>query len=102
MSSKPKRPPARTPEAQEKRLINLAVQLAEKQLEEGTASTQVITHFLRLATERERTEREILKAQRELMEAKTDSIRSQKRTEELYQRALDAMRIYSGGVDEDV
>ena len=102
MSSNSKRPPARTPEAREKQLINLAVNLAEKQLIEGTASAQVITHFLRLATERERTEREILKSQKELMDAKTESLRSQKRTEELYQQALDAMRIYSGNVDEDV
>ena len=103
MSSKPKRPPAKTPEAREKQLINLAVNLAEKQLIEGTASAQVITHFLRHATEREKTEREILKSQRELMEAKTESLRSQKRTEELYQKALDAMRIYGGGVsDEDL
>ena len=102
MPSKSKRPPAKTPEAREKQLINLAVNLAEKQLIEGTASAQVITHFLRLATEREKTEREILKSQRELMEAKTESLRSQKRTEELYQKALDAMRIYGGVSDEDL
>ena len=101
MSSKLKRPPARTPEAREKQLINLAVNLAEKQLIEGTASAQVITHFLKLATERERTEREILRSQKELMDAKTESLRAQKRTEELYQKALDAMKIYSGGVSDE-
>lgn len=105
MSSKPKKePPARTPEARENQLISLAVDLAEKQLREGTASAQVITHYLRLGTTRERVEREILEEQKKLLEAKTESLQSQKRTEELYKKALDAMRVYSGGgnTDEDL
>lgn len=97
-------PPATTPKARENQLIALAVDLAEKQLKEGTASAQVITHYLKLASTRERIEENILRKQKDLLEAKTESLKSQKRTEELYQNALDAMMIYSGngGRDENV
>lgn len=87
---------ARTPEERENQLIALAVDLAEKQLMEGTASSQVITHYLKLATERERLERDILAEQRKLVAAKTEAIESAKQTEELYRDALNAMRAYSG------
>lgn len=93
---KKRRPPARTPEARENQLINLAVELAEKQLQDGTASSQVITHFLKLGTTRERLEKEILQEQKELLKAKTEAMQSAKRVEELYKNALDAMRAYSG------
>lgn len=104
MPRKKNPPPATTPQARENQLIALAVDLAEKQLKEGTASAQVITHYLKLASTRERIEEDILRKQKDLLEAKTESLKSQKRTEELYQNALDAMRIYSGngGRDENV
>lgn len=88
--------PAVTPEGREKQLISLAVDLAERQLEEGTASAQVITHYLKLATTRERIENEILEKQKELISAKTEALQSAKRVEELYSNALAAMRAYSG------
>ena len=102
MPKTPKRVPARTSQARENQLIALAVDLAEKQLREGTASAQVITHYLKLGSTRERIEKEILQEQKALLQAKTENLQSQKRTEELYRNALDAMRIYSGGGrDED-
>lgn len=85
-----------TPEAREQQLIALAVDLAEQQLLDGTASSQVITHYLKLATEKEKTEREILKKQVELLEAKTENLKSAKRIEELYTEAMDAMKEYRG------
>ncbi len=95
--------PALTPEARENQLISLAVDLAEKQLQEGTASSQVITHYLKLATTREKTEREILEKQKELISAKTEALKSAKHVEELYAEAIKAMRSYGGhdDVDED-
>lgn len=93
--SKPIRP-ALTPEGRENQLISLAVDLAEKQLQEGTASSQVITHYLKLGTTKERIEREILEKQKELITAKTEALKSQKRVEELYAEALTAMRRYNG------
>lgn len=88
--------PASSPEAREKQLISLAVNLAEKQLMEGTASSQVITHYLKLGSTREQLETEIREKQKELIEAKTEAIQSAKRIEELYSDALDAMKNYSG------
>lgn len=88
--------PAMTPEARENQLIALAVDLAEQQLMDGTASSQVITHFLKLATEKEKTEREILKKQVELLEAKTENFKSSKRIEDLFEQAMEAMKEYRG------
>lgn len=90
------RPPATTPEGRENQMISLAVDLAEKQLRDGTASAQVITHYLKLASTKEKLEQEKLLKENELLKAKTDNIQSQKKAEELYQNALDAMRSYSG------
>lgn len=93
---KKRMPPATTPEARENQLIALAVDLAEKQLSNGTASSQVMTHFLKLGSSRDRIERENLKEKNKLLKAQTESIRSEKRVEELYEEALNAMRSYSG------
>lgn len=95
--------PAFTPEAREGQLIALAVDLAEKQLREGTASSQVITHYLKLGSTKERIEKEILEKQKELISAKTEALHSAKRVEELYAEAINAMKKYSGhgGHDED-
>ena len=95
-SGQRKMKPAMTPEFRENQLISLAVDLAERQLMEGTASSQVITHYLKLGTQKERIEREILEKQKELIEAKTENLQSAKRIEELYSKALDAMRSYGG------
>lgn len=98
-----KRRPALTPEARENQLISLAVDLAEKQLMEGTASSQVITHYLKLGSTKERIEKEILEKQKELITAKTEALQSAKRVEELYTDAIKAMRQYSGvgNVDDE-
>lgn len=88
--------PGLTPEARENQLISLAVDLAERQLIEGTASSQVITHYLKLGSTKEKIEKEILERQKELLEAKTQALQSAQRVEELYENALDAMRLYSG------
>jgi hypothetical protein len=93
---KKRRPSASTPEARENQLISAAVDLAEKQIADGTASSQVITHFLKLGSTKERIEKEILESQKELIIAKTENLRSAKRIEELYENALGAMKKYSG------
>lgn len=93
--------PALSPEARENQMISLAVDLAEEQLMNGTASAQVITHFLRLGSTKERIEKEILEKQKDLISAKTESLQSAKRMEELYNNALEAMKRYSGQGDTD-
>lgn len=98
VESKPRkrRPSARTPEARENQLISLAVDLAEKQIIEGTASSQVMTHYLKLGSTKEKLEKGLLEQQMMLMQAKTEAIQSAKRIEELYKNALNAMRMYTG------
>lgn len=92
----PQTRPGLTPESRENQLIALAVDLAEKQLREGTASSQVITHYLKLGSTTARLEKQILEKQKDLITAKTDEIQSRKRSEELYADAMKAMRRYSG------
>lgn len=88
--------PALTPEARENQMISLAVDLAEKQLMEGTASSQVITHYLKLGSTKERLEKEKLEEENKLLRARTESLQSAKRVEELYAAAITAMKRYSG------
>lgn len=82
-------------------LIAKAVDLAEEQIESGRASAQVITHYLKLGTTRERLEQERIKQENELLKAKVESLASAAKVEELYDRALKAMRSYSGHPEED-
>lgn len=92
---------AQSPEGREKQMIALAMDLAEQQIREGTASSQVISHFLKLGTEREKTERKILRLQEKLVKAKTDAYKSAAESSEMYRNAIAAMRKYSGNGDDD-
>lgn len=94
--SRSRRPPATTPESRENQLISSAVDLAEKQMNEGTASAQVITHYLKLGSSREKLEQERMRQEVALMEAKRENMASAQRVEELYGAAIDAMRAYAG------
>lgn len=88
--------PALTPEARQNQLISLAIDLVEKRLIEGTASSQETTHFLKLASTKAHLEEQILEKQKDLIEAKTKSLQSTERIEELYKEAMSAFRRYSG------
>lgn len=88
---------ARTAKARERSIINLAVDLAEEKLRNGTASSQLICHFLKLATERERLENERIRGDLKLTEAKIKQTEKSINSEELYAKAIEAMRMYSGG-----
>lgn len=94
---KPRRP--KTEAGREKQMVALAVDLAEQQLRDGTASAQVITHYLKLGTEREKLERAILKEQRDLITEKTKALKSAAHMEELYAQAIEAMKTYGGGTE---
>lgn len=93
--SRPRRP-ATTPEGREGQLVSLAVDLAEQQLTQGTASAQVISHYLKLGSTREQLEQDRLRQENELLKAKVEQLASTKRIEELYEDALNAMRTYAG------
>lgn len=94
--------PALTPEARENQLIAMTMDRVEEQLMNGTASSQILTHFLKLATVKANLEMEKLKHETKLLEAKTESLQSAKRMEELYDKAINAMRDYSGQGNVDV
>ena len=93
--------PALTPEARENQLISLAVDLAEQQLRDGTASSQVISHYLKLGSTKASLEKEKLERENELLRAKAESLQSAQRSEEVYKEALKAMRTYSGQITDE-
>jgi hypothetical protein len=90
-----------SPEADENQLISLSIDAAKKMLVEGTAPTSIVLHYLKLATTRERMEREMMATQKELMEAKKQALESQAKVEQLYADAMKAMQRYSGYGDQD-
>ena len=87
---------AMSPEARENQMIALAMDAAEQQLRDGTASSQVITHFLKLASSTERLEKRIKEQQANMLEAKTSQLKSMEKQEEMYTNAINAMRTYQG------
>ena len=95
-SESSKRRPATTPEGRENQLISLAVDLAEKRLRDGTASAQEITQLLKLGSSRERLEQQRLMYENQLVQAKIEQMASAQRVEDLYAKAIDAMRSYAG------
>lgn len=95
-SSPQKYRPALSPEADESQMISLAMDLVRKRLREGTASSQETTHFLKLGSLNAKCERENLILQNQLLKAKTDAIQSAAHSDELYQKALNSFRRYSG------
>lgn len=95
-------PPARTPEGRERQLVSLAVDLAEKQLREGTAKSSVIVHFLKLGSSMADLERQELIYQTEMLKAKAEAIKSQKDIAELYTKAIDAMGSYRPSKGEEL
>ncbi len=92
--------PAKTVGGRESQLIGMAIDLAAKQLSDGTASSQVMTHFLKIGTMRAKLEMEKLQQENKLLEAKTEALASGQRVEELYKEALEAMRSYRGDENE--
>ncbi len=98
---KPRSLPALDPEARENQLIALADSLAEEKLRDGTASNQLIIHYLRLGSTKERLEKEKLEKENELLRAKTEALESAKRSEELYAEAIKAITRYTGHYEDE-
>lgn len=96
-------PPARSPEAREQEMMSLAMDLVEKRLREGTATSQETTHFLKLASTRQQQEQMLLEEEIKLKRAKTEAIESGKNVQELYTNAIKAMSTYRGlSREEDI
>ena len=94
--------PATTPESRANQLVSLAYDLAERQLREGTASSQVITEFLKLGSTENKLKMEKLEAENEFLRAKAEKLQSEKRSEELFAEAIKAMSRYQGQNVEEV
>lgn len=92
----------KTPEARENFLINLAMDLAEKKLRDGTASSQVLTHFLTLATMKEQLQNEKLRSDLEVARAKIKQIEMQEDIKVLYENAMTAFKSYGGYQDDEI
>lgn len=101
MSTRKSHRPATTPQGRENQLISLASDLAEKQLREGSATSQVMTHYLKLGSSRERLEQEKLHQENLLLSVKIEAVASGQRIESMYEEALKAMKAYSGQDTED-
>lgn len=89
-----RRTPAKTPEQRENQLIAKAVDLAERQLEEGTASAQVITHYLKLGSTREKLEQEMIGLRNKHLQAQTEALAAQGQLSDLIEAAMAAFRSY--------
>ena len=99
-SSSPQFSPAADPEERENQMISLAVNLAEQQLREGTASSQVIVHYLKLASTRNKLEEEKIRYETAMLQAKKDALNKSGQLQELMDNALAAFRSYSGNTEE--
>lgn len=93
--------PALTPEARENRLIAKAYDLVEQRLDDGTATSQETTHFLKLGSAKAKLELEKLRKETDLLVSKKEALDSAKRMEELYSEALNAMKRYGGHYNEE-
>lgn len=98
----PLRPPATTPQARENQLIGYAVDLVERQLLDGTASSQVLSHFLKLATVKEQLERQKLENETLLLKARVNSISAEGDMSKLLDDALNAFKGYQPTPSEEV
>ena len=94
--SERRRKPATSPEFREQEISSLAYDLAEEQIRGGNASSQVITHFLKMGSRREQLEQQRISHENDLLQVKRKAIEDQARIEELYIGAIDAMRSYGG------
>ena len=100
MSDRIVRRPALTPETRENQLIAEAIDLVEQRILNGTASSQETTHFLKLGSTKAQYEKEVLKMQRDLMQAKIDNIKSYEKNEEFQQQVIEMFKKYSGEEDD--
>lgn len=94
--------PATTPEGREDQMIAYAIDLAEQQLRNGTASSQVITHYLKLGSLKEKLDKQKLEEEIKLLRAKTEAIKAEKDRDVLYAQAIEAMRRYTPHSSDDI
>jgi hypothetical protein len=87
--------PAINDEDQESKLIALAFSQAQKELEQQTASSQVVTHFLRLGSQRAKIELQKLTLENQLLEEKIISERRAQDLSDSVQQVIAALKSYT-------
>lgn len=92
--------PLMSVQAREEQIAGYALDCAERQIREGTASPSVLVHFLRATSTKEALERQLLEQQNELLRVKRESAELQMQSESKYNEALQAFRGYSGTSEE--
>jgi hypothetical protein len=100
-SVKQRRAPAKTAEGRESQLTSLAYDQAEAELLEKKASSQTLHHFLVQGSTKHKLEKEKLERENELLKAKVEALKSAQSQDELYEKAINAMRRYNGSSEED-
>lgn len=93
-------PPATTQEGRDAQLIDLAYRLTEQRMRDGTASSQEIVHFLRLATEKTKLEEEKLRHETQLLESKSKALDNASRDNTDYARVIAHLKFYKGLEDD--
>lgn len=91
-----KRAPARTPEDRENQLMAAAVDLVEKQIAEGTVSSQVLSHYIRMSSTRNRLEEQKLRYETERLRVQNENEVLAREREEDYAKVLQALQAYRG------
>ena len=91
-------PPSVNHEDREKELIAMAENLAVQRIMDGTASNQLLVHFLKENTVRARLEREKLEEEIKNIKAKTKAVETSGDLDAKYQEVLDTMKAYRGVV----
>lgn len=97
-----RRSPAKTPEERESILVSMAMDRIEQQIADGTASSQVLTHFAKLGSSRESLEQERLRNENEVLRKKVETMQAAVDVKNLMTEALKAFRGYSGEDEEPV
>jgi hypothetical protein len=93
---KSRQAPGTTIESRENQIIRLAYDLVEKRIRDGSATSQEVTEFVRMGSTKAQLEKSRLERENQLLTAKTESLKSQKKIEELYAKAMNAFKTYSG------
>lgn len=92
----PETPPDLSSSAIEKRLIAKAYAEAERRIDNGTATSEMICLFLKAGSNKHYIDEQKTQAELDYTRAKVDLVRSQIKTEEMIVAAMDAMKMYQG------
>lgn len=95
-----RRSPAKTPEERESVLISKSLNLIERQIDDGSASSQVLSLYAKLGSSRERLEQERLANENQVLRKKVESMEAAIDVKNLMEEALGAFKGYSGRISD--